>query len=329
MGIEHVLLPEEGLIKPGDLIIGADSHTTTYGALGAFSTGVGSTDLAFCWAKGVCWFKIPESIKLIYFGKLNRWVGAKDIILHTIADLGVNGANYKVMEFTGETIRNLSIEARLTVCNMAVEAGAKAGIISPDKLTLNYIRRVSPHKLTKEQIKRYYELKSDTDANYVEVREYDVRNLQPQVASPPSPASVKPVTELTHVKIDQVFIGSCTNGRISDLREAAKILKDKKINSSVRLLISPATPRVYLKALEEGLIKIFLEAGAVVCTPSCGPCLGGHHGVLAQGERCLATTNRNFRGRMGDADSFVYLANPQVAAATAIKGRIAHPEEVI
>jgi len=320
-GIEHTLLPEKGLVLPGELVIGADSHTCTYGALGAFSTGVGSTDLAAAMATGRLWLKVPESLKLIYNGKLNPWVSGKDLILFTIGDIGVDGALYKAMEFSGETIRSLSMASRFTMANMAIEAGGKNGIIEPDEITLQFV---------KPRAKRPYRLyRSDREAHYGEVREYDVSEIHPQVALPHIPSNVKDVREVGKIEIDQVVIGSCTNGHLDDLRVAAKILKGKKIAPSVRLIVIPATQEIYRQALREGLFEIFLAAGAVVSPPTCGPCLGGHMGVLAEGERALATTNRNFRGRMGHAGSEVYLSNPAVAAASAIRGRICHPEEAV
>ncbi len=319
-GIEHALLPEQGLVLPGDLVIGADSHTCTYGALGAFSTGVGSTDLAAAMATGKLWLKVPESLKLIYHGKLNSWVSGKDLILFTIGNIGVDGALYQAMEFCGQTIKNLPMSSRLTMSNMAIEAGGKSGIFEPDQITLQYIR---------PKAKRPYRIyRSDPEANYAGVRDYDVSKIHPQVALPHLPSKVKDVREIRKIEIDQVVIGSCTNGHLDDLRVAAKILKGKKIASSLRLIIIPATQEIYGQALKEGLIEIFLSVGAVVSPPTCGPCLGGYMGVLAEGEKALATTNRNFRGRMGHAESEVYLANPAVAAASAIKGRICHPEEV-
>ena len=320
MGIEHALLPELGLVKPGDLVIGADSHTCTYGALGAFSTGVGSTDAAAAMITGEIWLRVPESMKFIYYGKLPPWVGGKDLILFTIGEIGVEGARYRAMEFTGETISGLGMDGRFTMANMAIEAGAKNGIFLPDEITMRY-----GEGRWKGEARVY---SSDPDAEYVEVREYDVSGLQPQVACPPSPGNVKGVRELSGVGIDQVVIGSCTNGRLDDLREAAQILKGRKVAPYVRLIVIPATQNVYLQALREGLIEVFIEAGAAVSTPTCGPCLGGHMGVLAEGERAVATTNRNFVGRMGHKGSEVYLSNPAVAAASAILGRIAHPEEV-
>ncbi|MCD6406574.1 3-isopropylmalate dehydratase large subunit [Candidatus Aerophobetes bacterium] len=319
-GIEHIFLPEQGFIAPGDLIVGADSHTCTHGALGAFSCGVGSTDIAVAMATGEIWLKVPPTIKLVYKGELPLWTTAKDLILYTIGDIGVDGATYMAMEFTGETISRLSISGRLTMCNMAVEAGAKNGIVAPDKVTLEYI---------KGKIRKPYKIyKSDPDAEFVDIREYNVEKIEPQVACPSLPSNVKSVSQLKNVRIDQVVIGSCTNGHLEDLELAAKVLKGKKIHPDVRAIIIPATPKIYLEALRKGLIDIFVEAGAVVGPSTCGPCLGGHMGILAEGEVAVATTNRNFVGRMGHPKSYIYLANPAVAAASAVKGRIAHPEEV-
>lgn len=321
MGIEHCLLPEAGLVGPGDVVIGADSHTCTYGALGAFSTGVGSTDMAAAMATGKAWFKVPSSIKFVYYGTPGPWVGGKDLILYTIGDIGVDGARYKAMEFCGEAIASLSMDGRLTMCNMAVEAGGKNGIIAPDATTLNYIRF---------RIKRDYNLYfSDADASYEEVREYDAGRIEPQVAFPHLPENTRPISEVGEVKLDQVVIGSCTNGRMDDLRLAAKVLEGKRIHPEIRTVIFPGTQNIYLQAIREGLIEIFVEAGCVVSTPTCGPCLGGHMGILAKGEKALATTNRNFVGRMGHPESEVYLSNPAVAAASAVLGRIASPEEVL
>ena len=318
-GIEHVLLPEEGLVSPGDLIIGADSHTCTYGALGAFSTGIGSTDMASAMATGECWFRVPESIKFKYSGKLNKWVSGKDLILWTISKIGVDGALYCSMEFSGEVIENLSLEDRFTICNMAIEAGAKNGIIRPDKKTLEFVEKVGGRIGA-------LNLESDKDAKYKEVIEYDLSDIEPQVAFPHLPSNTKSISQVGEVPLDQVVIGSCTNGRISDLRIAAKLLKGKKVYKDLRLIILPATQKVYLQAIREGLIEIFIESEAAVSTPTCGPCLGGHMGVLAKEERCLATTNRNFVGRMGHPESEVYLCNPAVAAASAIAGKIVAPE---
>lgn len=321
MGIEHALLPEMGLVGPGYLIIGADSHTCTYGALGAFATGVGSTDLAAAMALGEVWLRVPETIKFIYTGKLKPWVGGKDLILYTIGAIGVDGALYKAMEITGPTIRNLDMSGRFTMANMAIEAGGKNGIFPVDEITLDYLRGRMDTGYT------IYE--SDKDASYAEVKEYDCSGIEPQVACPSSPANVKGVRALAKVTIDQAVIGSCTNGRLEDLRIAAQIIKGKKVAPYVRLIVIPATQEIYLKALQEGLLEIFVQAGAAVSTPTCGPCLGGHMGVLAAGEVAIATTNRNFVGRMGHPTSQVYLANPAVAAASAITGKITHPEEVV
>lgn len=320
MGVEHCLLPEAGIVGPGDLVIGADSHTCTYGALGAFSTGVGSTDLAAAMATGEVWFKVPESIKFIFKGKLNKWVSGKDLVLHAIGDIGVDGALYQAMEFTGEVIENLSMDSRFSMCNMAIEAGAKNGIIAADDITLEYVKG--------RTIRPYNVYKSDADANYIRVIEYDVANIEPTVAFPHLPENTRGISAVGNVKIDQSIIGSCTNGRIEDLRVAAEVLKGKKVNRDVRLIIIPGTQKIYRQAMHEGLFDIFLDAGAAISTPTCGPCLGGHMGILAKGERSIATTNRNFIGRMGHPESEVYLSNPAVAAASAILGRICSPEEV-
>ncbi|MFQ3573149.1 MAG: 3-isopropylmalate dehydratase large subunit [Thermodesulfovibrionales bacterium] len=320
MGIEHALLPEQGIVLPGDVVIGADSHTCTYGALGAFATGVGSTDVASAMATGECWFKVPETIRFIYYGKLNKWVGGKDLILHTIGDIGVDGALYMAMEFTGETIDTLSMDNRFTMCNMAIEAGGKSGIIVPDKKTEEYV---------KGRAKRpYIFYNSDPDARYLKTIEYDCSKIEPTVACPHLPSNTKPARELSNIHIDQVVIGSCTNGRIEDLRISASILKGRKVNPNVRMIVFPATQLIYKQALQEGLIETFIDAEAVVSTPTCGPCLGGHMGILAKGERAIATTNRNFVGRMGHPESEVYLSNPAVATASAILGRIATPEDL-
>ncbi|MGB4302427.1 MAG: 3-isopropylmalate dehydratase large subunit [Syntrophomonadaceae bacterium] len=321
MGIEHCLLPEQGLVLPGDLIIGADSQTCTYGALGAFATGVGSTDMAAAMATGEAWFKVPDSIKFIYYGTLPQWVGGKDLILHTIGDIGVDGARYMSMEFTGEVIDNLSIDNRFTMANMAIEAGGKNGIIAPDDITLAYVQ---------SRAQRPYQIyKSDEDAEYAEIREYDVSKLEPVVAFPHLPENTRPVSEAADIQIDQVVIGSCTNGRIEDLQVAATILKGKKVHPELRVIILPGTQQIYLEALRKGFIETFIEAGCAVSTPTCGPCLGGHMGILAKGEKALSTTNRNFVGRMGHPESEVYLASPAVAAASAITGRITPPQEVV
>ncbi|HIJ75647.1 MAG TPA: 3-isopropylmalate dehydratase large subunit [Deltaproteobacteria bacterium] len=321
MGIEHALLPEQGLVLPGDVVIGADSHTCTYGALGAFATGVGSTDLAAAMITGRIWFKVPPSIKFIFSGKLRPWVGGKDLILYTIGQIGVDGARYRAMEFAGELIDSLPMADRFSMCNMAIEAGAKVGIITPDSITEQYVstRAKRPYK--------FY--RSDPEAVYEALYEWDLSNLEPVVALPHSPQNVKQVTQIPQTPIDQVVIGSCTNGRLEDLRLAAKVMKGRKVARGVRCIVIPATQRVYLEAMQEGLLQIFIEAEAAVSTPTCGPCLGGHMGILAPGESAVATTNRNFVGRMGHVDSKVYLANPAVAAASAILGRIAHPEEVL
>jgi len=335
VGIEHALLPEQGLVGPGDLIIGADSHTCTYGALGAFSTGVGSTDLAACFATGKVWLRVPESLKFVFTGKLPRWVGGKDLILYTIGRIGVDGALYKAMEFCGPVIEKLPMDDRFTMCNMAIEAGGKNGIIAPDRITRQYCKgharqasgvRGQGSGKGKTAARRQYE--SDDDAAYAQVYEWDVSALGPQVAAPFLPSSVKPVEELSDVRIDQVVIGSCTNGRISDLRIAAEILRGRKVAPGVRCIVFPATQAIYRQAMDEGLLAVFVDAEAAVSTPTCGPCLGGHMGILAEGERALATTNRNFRGRMGHPASEVYLCNPAVAAASAVTGRITHPREV-
>ncbi|MCK5433784.1 MAG: 3-isopropylmalate dehydratase large subunit, partial [Dehalococcoidales bacterium] len=321
MGIEHVLLPEQGLVLPGDVVIGADSHTCTYGALGALATGMGSTDIAAAMATGDIWMKVPPTIKLIYHGTLGEWVGGKDLILFTIGDIGVDGALYSAMEFTGEAIDALSIDGRFTMANMAIEAGAKVGVFRVDNKTQLYI---------KSRAKRSYMVyEPDGDAEYSQVIEYDVSALEPQVALPHSPANTKPISQVGDIEINQAVIGSCTNGRLEDLRLAAEILKGKKVHPRVRCIILPGSQQVYLDALREGLIGIFIRAGAAVSTPTCGPCLGGHMGVLADGERCISTTNRNFVGRMGSPKSEVYLASPAVAAASAIMGRITSPDEVI
>jgi len=321
MGIEHVLLPEKGLVLPGDVVIGADSHTCTYGALGAFATGMGSTDIAAAMATGDIWMKVPPTIKFIYHGRLSKWVGSKDLILHTIGDIGVDGALYSAMEFTGEAIDNLSMDGRFTMSNMAIEAGGKAGLFSVDDRTLEYI---------KMRAKRPYTVyRPCKDAEYAKVIEYDVSSIEPQVALPHSPANTKSVSQVVNIKIDQVVIGSCTNGRLEDLRIAASVLKGRKVHPGVRCIVIPGTQQVYLDALREGLIEIFIKAGAVVSTPTCGPCLGGHMGILAAGERCISTTNRNFVGRMGSTESEVYLSNPAVATASAVAGRIVSPDEVM
>lgn len=319
-GIEHALLPEEGLVLPGDLVIGADSHTCTYGALGAFAMGVGSTDVASAFALGKAWLKVPSSIKFVYQEMPSKWVSGKDIILYTIGEIGVDGALYKSMEFTGEVIDNLSIESRLSLCNMAIEAGAKNGIIAFDDKTKKYVE-----KRAQREYKIY---QSDDDAEYEKVWELDLADMEPQVAFPSLPSNVKPVSEAGKVKIDQVVIGSCTNGRAEDLKVAAWVINGNKVASGVRLIVIPATQKIYKEMLSDGTIEIFIKAGAVVSAPTCGPCLGGHMGVLAAGEKALATTNRNFIGRMGDPKSEVYLSNPAVAAASAVAGWITSPDKI-
>lgn len=321
MGIEHALLPEKGLTVPGDVIIGADSHTCTYGALGAFSTGVGSTDMAAGMATGKAWFKVPAAIKFVLTGKPAKWISGKDIILHIIGMIGVDGALYKSMEFVGDGIKHLTMDDRFTIANMAIEAGGKNGIFPVDELALAYIKEHSTKKYT------VYE--ADEDAVYEETYTIDLSALKPTVAFPHLPENTKTVDEIKEdIKIDQVVIGSCTNGRLDDLRIAAKILEGKKVAKGLRCIVIPATQKIYMQAMEEGLLKIFIEAGAVVSTPTCGPCLGGYMGILAEGERCVSTTNRNFVGRMGHVDSEIYLASPAVAAASAVTGKISCPCEL-
>lgn len=322
MGVEHALLPEQGLVLPGDCIIGADSHTCTYGALGAFSTGVGSTDLAAAMALGETWFRVPENMKFIFYGPRRPWVSGKDLILFTIGKIGVDGARYRAMEFCGETIEGLHMSDRLTMCNMAIEAGGKNGIIAPDEVTLRYVEGRAQRKYT------FYA--SDADAQYCETYEWDCRTIEPQVSFPFLPSNTKSISEAAalNVTIQQSVIGSCTNGRIEDMRIAAAILKGRQVHKDVRLIIIPATQHIWKMAVNEGLMNIFVDAGAAVSTPTCGPCLGGHMGVLADGERAVATTNRNFVGRMGHVKSEVYLANPAIAAASAILGRLGSPDEL-
>ncbi len=320
VGVEHALLPEKGIVLPGDLVIGADSHTCTYGALGAFATGVGSTDLAAAMLTGELWFKVPSSIKFVIYGKMPKWVSGKDLILNVIGRIGVDGALYQAMEFTGETINALPMADRLSMANMAIEAGAKNGIFPPDAITEEYV---------KPRAKRSYKFyASDADAVYSQIIEIDASKLEPQVAFPHLPSNVKGISQAGNIKIDQSLIGSCTNGRIEDLRIAAQILKNRKAAPYVRLIVVPATPFIYKQAMQEGLLEIFMNADAVISPPSCGACLGGHLGILAAGERSIATTNRNFVGRMGHPKSEVYLASPAVAAASAVLGRIASPEEL-
>ena len=321
MGIEHALLPEQGLTVAGDVIIGADSHTCTYGALGAFSTGVGSTDMAAGMATGKAWFKVPSAIKFNIVGKPAKWISGKDVILHIIGMIGVDGALYKSMEFVGEGIRYLTMDDRFTIANMAIEAGGKNGIFPVDELTREYM---------KEHSKRSFaEYVADEDAVYDEEYTIDLSTLKSTVSFPHLPDNTRTIDEVGDVKIDQVVIGSCTNGRMDDLRIAASILEGKKVADGLRVIVIPATQKIYLQAMEEGLIKTFIEAGAIVSTPTCGPCLGGYMGVMAEGERCVSTTNRNFVGRMGHVDSEVYLASPAVAAASAITGKISGPDEVM
>ena len=323
MGIEHALLPEKGLVVAGDVVIGADSHTCTYGALGAFSTGVGSTDMAAGMATGKAWFKVPSSIRFVLTGKPAKWISGKDIILHIIGMIGVDGALYKSMEFTGDGIANLSMDDRFTIANMAIEAGGKNGIFPVDELTIRYMKEHS--------VKNYKVYEADADAVYDEEYTIDLSTLRPTVSFPHLPENTHTVDEIGKMEpvcIDQVVIGSCTNGRLDDLRIAASVLKDRHIAKGMRCIVIPATQSIYLQAMEEGLLKTFIEAGAIVSTPTCGPCLGGYMGILAEGERCVSTTNRNFVGRMGHITSEIYLASPAVAAASAVTGKISSPEEL-
>ena len=322
-GIEHAFLPEAGIVKPQDLIIGADSHTCTYGALGAASFGVGSSDLAAAMKEGCCWFKVPETIKFVYEGKLSKWVSGKDLILHTIGQIGVDGALYKVMEFSGSVIKRLDMDDRFTMCNMAIEAGGKTGVIEADSKTAKYMAAA------KQPAKNVEFLKGDKDARYDKIIEIDVSKLEPKVACPHLPSNVKDVSKLKKVKVDQIVIGSCTNGRISDLEIAAKILKGKTIKKGLRAIVIPATHKIYRQADKKKYLEILHKVGFMISPPTCGPCLGGHTGILDKGEVALATTNRNFIGRMGDPQSFVYLSSPAVAAASSITGRITHPDEVV
>jgi len=320
MGIEHCLLPEAGLVVPGDVVIGADSHTCTYGALGAFSTGVGSTDMAVGMARGVAWFKVPSALKFVLKNKPAKWVSGKDIILHIIGMIGVDGALYKSMEFAGDGLKYLSMDDRFTIANMAIEAGGKNGIFPVDEKTLKYVKEHSE--------KEYTVFEADEDAEYDKVYEIDLSSLRPTVSFPHLPENTKTIDEVGDIEIDQVVIGSCTNGRMDDLRIAAEILKGKKVNPKLRVIILPGTQNIYLQCIDEGIAKTFVEAGCVFSTPTCGPCLGGHMGILAKGERALSTTNRNFIGRMGHPESEVYLASPAVAAASAVTGKITSPENV-
>jgi 3-isopropylmalate/(R)-2-methylmalate dehydratase large subunit len=326
MGIEHVLLPEQGLVVPGDVVVGADSHTCTYGALGAFATGMGSTDVAVAMATGQTWMRVPETVRIVYYGERQPWVGGKDLILYTIGQIGVSGARYKAIEFAGPAIDRLSMAGRFTMANMAIEAGAKAGLFAVDDATRAYVEaRAGAGRAS--QPYRVYE--ADADAVYSQVIEIDVSGIEPQVAFPHLPENARPVGRANGVRIDQVVIGSCTNGRLEDLRIAAEVLRGRCVHPDVRCIVIPGSQQVYLGALREGLVEAFVEAGAAVSTPTCGPCLGGHMGVLAAGERAVSTTNRNFRGRMGHPESEVYLAGPAVAAASAVAGHIAGPEEVL
>jgi 3-isopropylmalate/(R)-2-methylmalate dehydratase large subunit len=320
VGIEHALLPEQGVVVPGDLVIGADSHTCTYGGLGAFAAGVGSTDLAAVMATGKVWLRVPEQLRFVFSGPLREWVGGKDLILHTIGQVGVDGARYKSMEFTGDAVAGLGMDDRLTMCNMAIEAGGKNGIIAPDDVTRAY----EAGRAEREPVC----VESDGDAEYERTYAWDASAIEPQVAGPPLPSNASPVGEFKGTKLDQVVIGSCTNGRMTDLRTAARILKGRKAAPHVRLIVFPATQAIYKAAMDEGLMDVFIDAEAAVSTPTCGPCLGGHMGVLAEGERALATTNRNFVGRMGHPKSEVYLSGPAVAAASAVAGEIVHPDEL-
>ncbi len=320
MGIEHCLLPEAGLVVPGDVVIGADSHTCTYGALGAFSTGVGSTDMAVGMARGVAWFKVPSALKFVLKNKPAKWISGKDIILHIIGMIGVDGALYKSMEFVGDGLEYLSMDDRFTIANMAIEAGGKNGIFPVDEKTLEYVKEHSN--------KEYTVFEADSDAEYDAVYEIDLSSLRPTVSFPHLPENTKTIDEVGDIEIDQVVIGSCTNGRMDDLRIASQILKGKKVNPKLRVIILPGTQNIYLQCIDEGIAKTFVEAGCVFSTPTCGPCLGGHMGILAKGERALSTTNRNFIGRMGHPESEVYLCSPAVAAASAITGKITSPESV-
>ena len=320
MGIEHALLPEQGLVRPGEVVVGADSHTCTYGALGAFATGMGSTDIAVAMATGQIWMKVPQTIKFVYKGRLPKWVGGKDLILHTIGDIGVEGALYMAMEFTGEAVGQLSVDGRLTMSNMAIEAGGKAGLFNVDDKTVQYLKGRTDQP--------YTIYRSDPDAAYARVIEYDVTKLEPQVAFPHLPSNARPLSQVGQVPIDQAVIGSCTNGRLEDLEVAAMLLNGRQVARDVRCIIIPATQQIYLQAVRNGWAEIFVQAGAVLSTPTCGPCLGGYMGILAAGERCISTTNRNFVGRMGHVESEVYLAGPAIAAASAVSGRICGPDEL-
>ncbi len=319
-GIEHIILPEKGIVLPGDVVIGADSHTCTYGGLGAFATGVGSTDAGAGMALGECWFRVPESLKFVFKGTRSRWITGKDLILYTIGQIGVDGARYRAMEFAGPVIDALPMNQRLTMCNMAIEAGGKSGIIAPDQVTLDWL---------KPRAKRDFTVfDSDADAEYAEVFEWDVTDLEPQVSFPHLPENARPLSEVGDIAIDQVVIGACTNGWMEDLEAAAEVLKGRRVAAGMRCIVIPGSHAIHLEATRKGLVELFLEAGCLVSTPTCGPCLGGHMGILAAGERAVATTNRNFVGRMGHTESEVYLASPYVAAASAITGKISGPEEL-
>jgi len=320
MGIEHVLLPEQGLVVPGDVVVGADSHTCTYGALGAFATGMGSTDIAVAMATGHIWMRVPETIRIVYHGELQPWVGGKDLILYTIGLIGVGGARYKAIELAGPTVDALPMSGRFTMANMAIEAGGKAGLFAVDDVTRAYLEGRST--------RAYTVYGADSDAAYAQTMKSDASQIEPQVAFPHLPENARGVSQAGEVRIDQVVIGSCTNGRLADLRVAAQLLHGRQVHPDVRCIVIPGTQQVYLDAMQEGLLRTFVQAGAAVSTPTCGPCLGGHMGVLAGGERAVSTTNRNFRGRMGHPESEVYLAGPAVAAASAIAGRIAHPADI-
>lgn len=320
-GIAHVLLAEEGLVLPGETFVGADSHTCNHGALGAFSTGVGSSDLAAVMATGTLWFRVPETMRFVFHGKPAPWVTGKDLVLQVIGEIGVDGARYAAMEFAGEALRHLTMDERFSITNMAVEAGGKNGIMEPDDVVLDWVRPRARRP--------FVPVYADPDARYASVREYDTSRLEPVVSAPSSPGNVVPVREAAGVRVDQCFIGTCTNGRLEDLRVAARFLAGRKVHSHTRLMVIPATPAIYRQALTEGLIEIFLDAGAVVSASTCGPCIGGHMGVLASGEVCVSTSSRNFVGRMGHRESKVYLSGPAVAAASAVLGRLAHPDEVL
>ena len=322
-GICHQVVPEMGLVEPGKVIVGADSHTCTYGAFGAFSTGMGSTDLAMVWATGKTVFMVPEAIKMNVTGELNQYIAPKDIILNIIGEVGIAGATYKTAEFTGDTIENMGVEGRATMCNMAIEMGAKNGIMEPNGDVINYISKRTGKNPSDLRI-----YKSDKDSVYEKELEFDINDLEPQIACPNDVDNVKGILEVEGKSIDQCLIGSCTNGRLSDLKDACEILENRKIDDSVRLLILPASREIYLEAIHKGYIDTFIEAGAIVCNPGCGPCLGGHMGVLSEGESCISTTNRNFKGRMGDAKSSVYLSNSKVVAASAVTGMITHPKDL-